>query len=104
MAHWCLHRPPGSSSLQGTGSSGNNGAPAGGVGSSGEESVGEALRRRDEGLIKWFEARVSGLVKQGQSGQQQDESDTRLIALVREVSRTGVAVKGGDEPFNHAHC
>lgn len=43
------------------------------------------MRRRDEGLIKWFEARVAGLVNQGQNAQHV-ESDTRLIALVREVS------------------
>jgi hypothetical protein len=90
VAHWCLHRPAGSNSLQG-GSNGSSDAAAGGCGSGmgSEESVGEALRCRDEGLIKWFEARVAGLVKQqqGQSGRQgQDEQDTRLMALVREVS------------------
>lgn len=89
MAHWCLHRPPGSSSLQGGGSDAGGGSGTGGAG--GEASVGEALRRRDEGLMKWFEARVVGLVKQqqGQTGaqgqQQQGEEAARLIALVREV-------------------
>jgi hypothetical protein len=89
LATWCLSRPPGSSSLTGGGSNGS-----GGCGSSGgQESVGEALRRRDEGLIKWFEVRVAGLVKQsGQQLQLQlqrdgdgDKTDGRLIALVREV-------------------
>jgi hypothetical protein len=86
VAHWCLQRPPGSSSLQG----GGNDAGSSSVG--GEESVGEALRRRDEGLMKWFEARVVGLVKQqqgqaaGAQGQQrQGEEEARLIPLVREV-------------------
>jgi hypothetical protein len=77
VAQWCLSRPPGSS-LQG-GSSGSNGG-------CGEESVGEVLRRRDEGLIKWFEARVGGLLKQQQGHDQQQQEDSRLIALVREVS------------------
>lgn len=82
VAQWCLSRPPGSS-LQGSNSS-NSGSNGG----SGEESVGEALRRRDEGLLKWFEARVAGLLKQQQSQQgqgKQQQEDARLIALVREV-------------------
>jgi K+-sensing histidine kinase KdpD len=99
IAHWCLNS---SSAAAGGGSGGSSSSSAesahgsnGSVAAGGQESVGEALRRRDEGLIKWFEGRAAGLLKQGQTGQQQQQqqvvegdsssSDTQLMALVREV-------------------
>ena len=103
VAQWCLNKPPGCG-LQGgvsINSSGHNMADGDAAAcrhAAGQESVGEALRRRDEGLIKCFEARVAGLQKQGQSQQvqlggsgslaapgQQSYDDTRLMQFVREV-------------------
>lgn len=101
FAQWCLSKPSGSS-LQGVvGAVAHDSdmvanstwlACTGHSQSGPQSSVAEALRCRDEGLIKWFEARVVGVLKHGQlpagrqqPNEQQASDSDRVIALVREV-------------------
>jgi hypothetical protein len=60
------------------------------------EAVAEAVKRRDEGLIRWFEGRIALLLQSASRGSgnaaNDEAAEAPLMTLTRQVNSTTAAV------------